>query len=54
MAKELGVVPSAVSNWKTNGLPPNRVLDFLDLAESYPEAGVTLAQIRAAIRPEPS
>ena len=47
VAEDLGCVISAISNWKTRGLPPGRRFDLLALAERK-GVPLTIAEIEAA------
>lgn len=47
VARELGCGVSAISNWKTRGIPPGRKFDLLALAERK-IVRLTIAEIEAA------
>lgn len=47
VAEALGCRVSAISNWKTRGLPPGRKFDLLALAEQQ-DVKLTIAEIEAA------
>lgn len=47
VAKDLGCGVSAISNWKTRGIPPGRKFDLLALAEKK-EVKLTIFEIETA------
>lgn len=54
VAARLGCVPSAVSNWKRDGVPAFRMFDLLEMAtEINPMSSLSLEEIRAACRAMP-
>lgn len=54
VAVRLGCVPSAVSNWKRDGVPAFRMFDLLEMAtEINPMSSLSLEEIRAACRAMP-